>query len=238
MQLKKNTRDPRYADSGDKFEAEAPQPEAESFEMPVEHTRTRNRNPEFEGDGPTITNRSGKTESLIDVHSNFDWCYETEQDLRLQGTISGEVICRGLLTVEQDATARAKIQSHDAHIQGRVEGDIICTGRLLLASTSYVSGTLKAGTLVVEEGATLAGHVETASATSGATPNTDRKAVPTPAPAPAPTRTVTSIDEQRHERRSETAAAAAAAPASGRNGRQAPSFAFVPSDDRHTTDRN
>lgn len=232
MQLKKNPRDPRYAESVDKFEAEAPQPEAESFEMPVEHTRTRNRNPEFEGDGPATSGRSGKTESLIDSHSSFDGRYETDQDLRLQGTLSGEVVCRGLLTVEQDATARAKIQSHDAHIQGRVEGDIICTGRLLLSATSYVSGTLKAGTLVVEEGATLAGHVETASATTATASTADKKISATPAPS----RQVASIEEQRHERRGEPAAAAA--PATGRNGRQAPSFAFVPSDDRRTTERN
>ncbi|HNM78157.1 MAG TPA: polymer-forming cytoskeletal protein, partial [Tepidiformaceae bacterium] len=85
------------------------------------------------------------------------------------GQISGEVTCRGLFTVKKDATARARIQTRDAHILGRFEGDLVCSGKLLLAATAQVTGTLKAAVLVVEEGATVSGTVETVAA--GATPS-------------------------------------------------------------------
>lgn len=231
MQLKKNPRDPQYADANDKFENET-EAQPETFEMPTDQTlRTRNRNPEADADAAPSAARvapSGRTESLVDAHSNFDGRYETEHDLRIQGTISGEIVCSGLLTVDQEATARAKIQSCDAHIRGRVEGDIICSGKLLLASTSVVSGTLKAATLVVEEGATLVGNVETA-----ASPAPARA---TAAPAAPTGRQVASIEDERQGRRPEPVVAATPAPTRS-NGRQAPSFAFVPSDDRRP-DRN
>ncbi|HMO97257.1 MAG TPA: polymer-forming cytoskeletal protein, partial [Tepidiformaceae bacterium] len=99
--------------------------------------------------------------SLVDRHSSFDGRYETDHDLRVQGSISGEVVCRGLLTIEHEASARARIHARDAHIRGRLEGDIVCSGKLLLAATAVVTGTLKAPVLVVEEGASLSGSVDT-----------------------------------------------------------------------------
>jgi cytoskeletal protein CcmA (bactofilin family) len=227
MQLKKNPRDPQYADANDKFEDETgAQPE--TFEMPTDQAlRTRTRAPEVESEPSAHTAPTGRTESLIDAHSNFDGRYETEHDLRIQGVISGEVICSGLLTVDEEATARAKIQTRDAHIRGRIEGDIICSGKLLLGRTSVVSGTLKAATLVVEEGATLVGNVETV-----ASPAPSRSSATPPAG-----RQVASIENERQERRPEPAAAAAAPAPARSNGRQAPSFAFVPSDERRP-DRN
>ena len=80
---------------------------------------------------------------------------------KTEGTISGEVICRGLFTVEREANARVRVQARDAHIQGRFEGDVVCTGRLLLSATAHVTGTMKAAVLVVEEGATVSGNVDT-----------------------------------------------------------------------------
>jgi hypothetical protein len=97
----------------------------------------------------------------------------------------------------------------------------------LLGRTSVVSGTLKAATLVVEEGATLVGNVETV-----ASPAPSRSSATPPAG-----RQVASIENERQERRPEPAAAAAAPAPARSNGRQAPSFAFVPSDERRP-DRN
>ena len=71
------------------------------------------------------------------------------------------MICRGTLTIEHEASARARINARDAHIKGRLEGDVVCSGRLLLSATATVTGTLKAPVLVVEEGATLSGSIDT-----------------------------------------------------------------------------
>ena len=97
--------------------------------------------------------------------------------------------------------------------------------RLVLAATANVSGTIKAATFVVEEGATLSGNVEAS--------QTARPEAPA---APAPARPV-AIEEERQDRRAPAEPVAAAAPTPARNGRQAPSFAFVPSDER-PPDRN
>jgi cytoskeletal protein CcmA (bactofilin family) len=132
--------------------------------------RDASENPEQEGPvlggGLNAGLRNDRSTSVIDASSTFDGRYEAGDDMVVLGTASGEIVCRGKLTIEKEANVKAKIQAHESHILGRVEGDIICSGRLLLASSATVSGTVKAAALVVEEGATIRGTVETASVAS------------------------------------------------------------------------
>jgi cytoskeletal protein CcmA (bactofilin family) len=132
--------------------------------------------------------------------------------MRIEGSISGEVICRGLFTVDREATAKVRVTARDAHIHGRLEGDIVCSGKLQLSATAHVTGTLKAAVLVVEEGATVSGNVDT---TAGA------GAAARPAAA-----TATSKNGEREPGVVKSAR------------RDLPSFAIVTSDERASGDRN
>lgn len=247
MQLKKNPRDPQFSDQQDQFEDD----DLDSVEVtPVareEVVPRQRQRAETAADAP-VSRAAARAESLIDEHSTFDGKYETNQDLRIQGTVSGEITCRGTLTIEQGATANARIQTRDALVRGRIDGDITCTGRLVLTATAVVSGTMKAAALVVEEGASITGTVETLTVAAPrvtmpepvATIEVEEAApaaaeAPVPVPAPGP-----SVSSHRgptwgNERRSN----GAAEPAGTRSGgRQAPTFAFVPTSEERAADRN
>jgi len=212
--LKKNTRDTAYPDS----ETDTPDQNyssTDAYYSDPATTATRTRATDAEG------RPVARGQSVVDAHSTFDGRYETEQDLRVEGNISGEVVCRGELTVERDAIVNAKIEARDATIRGRVDGEVSCTGRLLLTGTAVVTGTFRAATLVVEEGATLRGNVETTQ-DGGAAPLTK----------------VTRASAQPEPATPETEASAPA-PMTARNGRgnrEVPSFALVSSD--ATQERN
>jgi cytoskeletal protein CcmA (bactofilin family) len=115
------------------------------------------------GGGSNVVTREARSQSVIDAQSSFDGKFESGQDLLVLGSINGEVLCRGVLTIERDATAKAKIETRDAQIRGRLEGDLVCSGRCVISSTANVNGTVKAAALVVEEGATIRGSIETIS---------------------------------------------------------------------------
>lgn len=229
MQLKKNPREGRYAEPRSHYEEEPMTEDTAEMDFVPEPAATRpQRRPELEAEAPARVATPARASSVVDAHSSFDGRYETEQDLRVEGTISGEVLCRGLFTIERDATGRAKIQAHDAEIRGRLDGDIVCTGRLLLTSTAVVVGTMTAGAIVVEEGASLSGKIETASLA------TATKAAPSPAPAAVSPSRITPIAAAEPVQD-----AVAPTPAlTTRNRREVPSFALVSSDDRATLDRN
>lgn len=178
--------------------------------------------------GTNIVTRESRSQSVIDAQTSFDGRLESGMDLVILGSISGEVVCRGLLTIERDATAKAKIEARDAYVRGRVEGDLVCSGRLVLAASANVNGTIKAAALVVEEGATIRGSVETVTMSPGE--------IGVSAPARA---TV--------QRKAAEPAAAAEEPAAGGNGsaatrwtgrREVPTFALVSSEERSGRERN
>lgn len=110
---------------------------------------------EGESSSPSV-----RPESILDAKASFEGRLRAEQDLRIQGSIAGTIVCRGLLTIEATASARAQIETHDLDVYGLVEGDIFCTGRLRLGATAVVSGSVKTGTLLVEAGASINGAVE------------------------------------------------------------------------------
>lgn len=231
MQLKKNPREGRYEDPRAHYEEEPMTDESDVLESPAERppvTRTPRR-PELEGETPVRPAAAARESSLVDAHSSFDGRYETDQDLRVEGSISGEILCRGLLTIERDATARAKIQAQDGEIRGRLEGDIVCTGRLLLTSTAVVIGTMIAAALVVEEGASLSGKIETSSIASA--PKAMHTAATPPPVTVSRVSPIAAIDP----------ATEAPPPMPGlttRSRREVPTFALVSSDDRTNLDRN
>lgn len=223
MQLKKSRDESSYPESNGRYENQSYGVEStDSFsEFQGDAQRRQNRaNANGRTEGDDRAQGQAKSESLVDRHSSFDGRYETDQDLRIEGTISGEVVCRGVLTIENEASARARIHARDAHIRGRLEGDIVCTGKLLLASTAVVTGTLKAPVLVVEEGASLSGSIDTTQK-AGDIVSRSTKATATPATeeTPAPARE-------------------AATPAtSTRSRREVPSFALVSSEAGATAER-
>lgn len=207
MQIKKNPRDVGYhPEPVTRYENERPASDSELYGATAPDgpyvrgtaPRPAGPTPRSEDSGAAAPVRS---ESTVDRHSSFDGRFETEQDLRIEGTVSGEVICRGMLTLEKDAAARARIHAREATIKGRVEGDVVCTARLTITSTAVVTGTIRAPIVVVEEGASISGNVDTTQKSSDLV---TRSTARTSEAAPAET--------------------------SARPRREAPSFALVSSD--------
>lgn len=153
-------------------------------------------------------------ESTISADSSFDGRYESEGDLRLLGRISGEVVCRGQITVERGASANAKVQARDIVVRGMIEGEVTCTGRLEIEANASVSGKVRTATLVVHEGGALSGAVETTAAAPAGQP-----------PAPRATKREAAAPE------GDTGNEPAPAPRTAR-ARDLPSFALVSSEER------
>lgn len=101
------------------------------------------------------------TESVIDAGVRFEGEYRARNDLRIQGSVSGEMICRGTLTIEEHAQSNARLDAQNCEIFGTVEGEITCAGRIRLGSTAVVNATMRAGSFMVDEGATITGSIET-----------------------------------------------------------------------------
>lgn len=77
--------------------------------------------------------------------------------MRIDGTVKGEVECRGTVIVGVGGRVEANITAQSAIIGGEVIGNIAVEGRLELVGKGKVRGDVSASQLVVEEGVSLEG---------------------------------------------------------------------------------
>lgn len=98
--------------------------------------------------------------SVIDQYSNFDGTYNSARDLRVEGQVKGNIVCKGTLHVAQGATVNASVEAEAMSVAGEVEGEITCRGRLELLPSGRVKGEISTQSLVIHEGAVYEGDLE------------------------------------------------------------------------------
>jgi len=84
----------------------------------------------------------------------------TANDLRIDGIINGTVTCEGKLIVGPSGQIEGDITSQNAVIEGKVHGNILIHDVLDVRETATVSGEIKTGKLLVENGATFTGSCD------------------------------------------------------------------------------
>ena len=52
---------------------------------------------------------AARPESLIDKHSSFNGHYRSTHNLRIEGSVDGEIECQSTLTIAEEAKVRAKL---------------------------------------------------------------------------------------------------------------------------------
>lgn len=82
----------------------------------------------------------------------------SDGDMRVDGTINGNLIVKGKLFMGQTGYIKGTIESRDAELAGNIEGNIKVAGLLALLKTSDIKGDLLIGQLSIEPGAQFSGH--------------------------------------------------------------------------------
>lgn len=105
------------------------------------------------------------SESLIDRHAHFDGVYSTTQDLRIEGKAEGEIRCEGTVTIAEEAYVAAEVHARDVVLAGSASGEIVCSEHFTLKPSGEMNGSVRAASLVVEEGAVFEGEFHMADET-------------------------------------------------------------------------
>ncbi|HEX9444155.1 MAG TPA: polymer-forming cytoskeletal protein [Candidatus Binatia bacterium] len=80
-----------------------------------------------------------------------------EGSARIDGSVDGEILCRGSLTVGEGAEIRANISGAAVVIRGQVEGDVTARDRVELGAPARLRGNIAAPRVVVAEGVVFDG---------------------------------------------------------------------------------
>ena len=76
----------------------------------------------------------------------------------IDGSVEGEVLCHGMLTIGEGAEVRAKVSGEVVVIRGRVEGDVAATEKVELENPARLMGNIAAPRLTVTEGVVFDGY--------------------------------------------------------------------------------
>jgi cytoskeletal protein CcmA (bactofilin family) len=90
----------------------------------------------------------GPRDSLIGTLS-------VDGDVRVEGTLEGELTATGEVSIQSTGTARAQIHARDIFINGSVEGSAVADDLVSLGDAATLSGELRSSRLRVDDGATV-----------------------------------------------------------------------------------
>ena len=90
----------------------------------------------------------------------------TETSLRLEGTVLGNVQCKGRFVLSNTAILKGNVNARSIISDGRIEGDIYVSDTIHLKSSSHVLGSVSYNEIVIDKGAVINGTLSNIQANS------------------------------------------------------------------------
>ncbi|MBN2611812.1 MAG: polymer-forming cytoskeletal protein [Bacteroidales bacterium] len=79
-------------------------------------------------------------------------------DIRIDGSLSGNLKTKGKVVIGETGTISGEIQCKNSDVEGNVEGKIVVSELLTLKATSVLNGDIVAKKLAIEPGAKFTGN--------------------------------------------------------------------------------
>ncbi len=94
----------------------------------------------------------------ISEQMTFQGDIQGDSDLRIAGTVKGNIVTTRSLIVEKTGKIEGEVKADTATIAGFVQGNIECMTNLVLEAKSKFVGNIKTKQLVIENSAFFQGH--------------------------------------------------------------------------------
>ncbi len=103
---------------------------------------------------------NGSSINLVGDSTHISGEVYTETDIRVDGTIEGDIITKGKLVLGENALITGNSYCQSGDISGKIEGDIYSKDLLNLKSTAQVNGDIYTKRLIIEKDASFNGKCE------------------------------------------------------------------------------
>jgi len=115
----------------------------------------------------TEPNSGGQNRNHLSSDVEIKGTLKFQNDLVFDGKIEGEITSNATLTVGKSAQVQGEVKSKSVIIFGSVQGNIDAAERVELKATGQLIGDLRAGRIIIEDGATFVGKSEVSPNKSG-----------------------------------------------------------------------
>ncbi len=103
------------------------------------------------GQAPSIT--------MISEEAHLKGSLEATSDVRIAGTLTGDVKSQGKVIVASSAKVEGNMFAKEADISGHYKGDVKATEKITIRKGAELEGDLSTKTIVIEEGAQFNGQL-------------------------------------------------------------------------------
>ncbi len=104
-----------------------------------------------EGGGEAVIGRSTRVRGRV----------SGDGDLRLEGSIEGDISLHGDLTITEGARAKSNVEARTVTVGGELEGDIRAQGIVRIEAGARVRGNIHGEAVAMDEGAEFNGRLST-----------------------------------------------------------------------------
>ncbi|MEX0780438.1 MAG: polymer-forming cytoskeletal protein [Balneolales bacterium] len=105
----------------------------------------------------TDNNTGQPSLNMISEGTTIKGALETENDIRVSGTVDGEIISKGKCIISKSGLIKGNVNAPEADIAGTIDGEVTVSNRLILRQTAVVKGDIQTKVFLVEEGASFDG---------------------------------------------------------------------------------
>jgi cytoskeletal protein CcmA (bactofilin family) len=82
-----------------------------------------------------------------------------EGNLRVSGTLEGQIEATGDVDVTEAATVKATVAGREVNISGQVSGAVTASKKLVIGRSGSIVGDVRVPRLIMQDGASLSGNV-------------------------------------------------------------------------------
>lgn len=111
----------------------------------------------IKGKSKETTPYTSSTHNILASGTKLHGEITSEEDFRIDGTIEGNIQCRGKIIIGQSGAVDGNIDCCNIDLFGKVTGNIICSETVILKASSYLSGEIKTRIIEIEPGANFEG---------------------------------------------------------------------------------
>lgn len=118
------------------------------------------------GKKPGLGPDNGEATSIISEGSLFEGTFNVTGNLRVDGEFTGKLNISETLVVGKNGQVDAEVKVRNAVVAGTIKGDLNASEKITLQSGSRLEGEMVTAKLVIEEGVSFQGSVNTSQMTS------------------------------------------------------------------------
>jgi len=97
-------------------------------------------------------------DTILSSDIDFSGTLNFEKPFLIRGRLSGDIIARGLLVVDEEAVVEANINASKVVIRGSVKGDVTATEKVEVTITGKLVGNVTAPEIFMETGCVFNGR--------------------------------------------------------------------------------